>query len=137
MPSESTQKQVTGHPSPATSLRNKTKRTQATAASHASLRRSHTSNTILMNSGLCSFNLLEDFSFFLHNSWATIKNKRSKSGLCCCCVSHSVVSNSLRPHGLYSPWNSLGQNTGVVAFPFSRGSSQLNPGSPAGRFFTN
>ena len=27
--------------------------------------------------------------------------------------SHSVVSDSLRPHGLYSPWNSLGQNTGV------------------------
>ena len=27
--------------------------------------------------------------------------------------SHSVVSNSLRPHGLYSPWNSPGQNTGV------------------------
>ena len=25
-----------------------------------------------------------------------------------------VVSDSLRPHGLYSPWNSLGQNTGVV-----------------------
>ena len=27
--------------------------------------------------------------------------------------SHSVVSYSLRPHGLYSPWNSPGQNTGV------------------------
>ena len=27
--------------------------------------------------------------------------------------SHSVVSNSLQPHGLYSPWNSAGQNTGV------------------------
>ena len=27
--------------------------------------------------------------------------------------SHSVMSNSLRPHGLYSPWNSPGQNTGV------------------------
>ena len=27
--------------------------------------------------------------------------------------SHSVVSNSLRPHGLYSPWDSPGQNTGV------------------------
>ena len=26
---------------------------------------------------------------------------------------HSVVSNSLRPHGLYSPGNSPGQNTGV------------------------
>ena len=27
--------------------------------------------------------------------------------------SHSVVSDSLQPHGLYSPWNFLGQNTGV------------------------
>ena len=27
--------------------------------------------------------------------------------------SHSVVSDSLRPHGLYCPWNSPGQNTGV------------------------
>ena len=27
--------------------------------------------------------------------------------------SHSVVSDSLRPHGLYSPWNSPDQNTGV------------------------
>ena len=27
--------------------------------------------------------------------------------------SHSVMSNSLQPRGLYSPWNSPGQNTGV------------------------
>ena len=27
--------------------------------------------------------------------------------------SHSVVSDCLRPHGLNSPWNSPGQNTGV------------------------
>ena len=27
--------------------------------------------------------------------------------------SHSVMSNSLQPYGLYSPWNSPGQNTGV------------------------
>ena len=27
--------------------------------------------------------------------------------------SHSVMSDSLWPHGLYSPWNSLGHNTGV------------------------
>ena len=39
----------------------------------------------------------------------------------------SVMSDSLRHHGLYSPWNSPGQST--VAFPFSRGSSQ--PRSPA------
>ena len=37
---------------------------------------------------------------------------------------NSVVSDSLRPHRLYSPWNSPGQNTGVGTFPFSRRSSQ-------------
>ena len=43
--------------------------------------------------------------------------KRSKS--------RSVVSDSLRPHRLYSPWNFPGQNTlEQVAIPFSRGSSQ-------------
>ena len=35
--------------------------------------------------------------------------------------SHSVLSDSLWPHGLYSPWNSQGQNTGV-------GSLSLTPG---------
>ena len=47
------------------------------------------------------------------------------SNLCVSCIgrrilfttespaSHSVVSVSLRLHGLYSPWNSPGQNTGV------------------------
>ena len=38
--------------------------------------------------------------------------------------SYSVVSDSLRPHALYSPWNSPDQNTGVSSFPFSRGSTQ-------------
>ena len=28
-------------------------------------------------------------------------------------VSYSVMSDSLGPHGLYSPWNSPDQNTGV------------------------
>ena len=27
--------------------------------------------------------------------------------------SRSVMSDSFQPHGLYSPWNSPGQNTGV------------------------
>ena len=35
--------------------------------------------------------------------------------------SHSVVSNSLRPHGLYSPWNSPGQNSGVGSLSFLQG----------------
>ena len=40
--------------------------------------------------------------------------------------SHSVLSDSLRSHGLYSPWNSPGQITGVSSLSLSRGSS--NPG---------
>ena len=54
--------------------------------------------------------------------------------------SRSVMSDSLQPHGLYSPWNSPGQNTGVVAIPFFRGSSQSRDWTQvsctAGRFFT-
>ena len=55
--------------------------------------------------------------------------------------SRSVVPDSLRPHGLYCPWNSPGQNTGVFAFPFSRGSSQPRDRTQvsriAGKFFTS
>ena len=46
---------------------------------------------------------------------------------------HSVMSDSLRPHGLYSPWNSLGQNTGVGSLSLLRGifpTQGLNPGLP-------
>ena len=35
--------------------------------------------------------------------------------------SRSVMSNSLQPHGLYSPWNSPGQNTGVGNFSLLQG----------------
>ena len=31
------------------------------------------------------------------------------------------VSDSLRPQGLYSPWNSLGQNTGVGSLSLLQG----------------
>ena len=47
--------------------------------------------------------------------------------------SHSVMSDSLWPHGLHSPWNSLGQNTG-------EGSLSLLPTQVsriAGGFFTS
>ena len=42
--------------------------------------------------------------------------------------SHSVMSDSLRPHGLYSPWSSLGQNTGVGNLPFLSPGDLPNPG---------
>ena len=45
----------------------------------------------------------------------------------------SVVSDSLRPYGLYSPWNSPGQNTGVGSCSLLQGifPTQIsNPGLP-------
>ena len=35
--------------------------------------------------------------------------------------SHSVMSDSLWPHGLYNPWNSPGQNTGVGSLSLLQG----------------
>ena len=53
-----------------------------------------------------------------------------------CSVSHSVMSNSLQPHWLYSvrlfcPWNSPGENSGVGCHSLLQGIIQtqgLNPG---------
>ena len=55
--------------------------------------------------------------------------------------SHSVVSDSLRPLGLHSPWNSPGKNTGMRSFSLFQGIF-LTQGSNlvsriAGGFFTS
>ena len=47
--------------------------------------------------------------------------------------SRLVVSNSLQPHGLYGPWNSPGQNTGVGSLSLLQGIVPIqgsNPGPP-------
>ena len=47
--------------------------------------------------------------------------------------SRSVVSDSLGPHGLYSPWSSLGQNTGAGSLSLLQGifpTQGSNPGLP-------
>ena len=47
--------------------------------------------------------------------------------------SSSVVSDSLRPHGLYSPWNFPGQNTGMGSHSLLQGifpTQGSNPGLP-------
>ena len=56
----------------------------------------------------------------------------------------SVVSDSLWAHGLYSPWNSPGQDTGVGSLSLLQGifpTQGSNPGSPllliVGGFFTS
>ena len=48
-------------------------------------------------------------------------------------ASCSAASDSLRPHGLYSPWNSPGQNTGVGSLSLLQESfptQKSNPGLP-------
>ena len=47
--------------------------------------------------------------------------------------SRSVVSDSLQPHGLYSPWSSPGQNTEVGSLSLLQGifpTQGLKPGLP-------
>ena len=55
----------------------------------------------------------------------------------CKSESHSVVSNSLRPHELHSSWNSPGQNTGVGSLSLLQGifpTQGSNPGLPCCRW---
>ena len=61
-----------------------------------------------------------------------------EGSIVCVCVSRSVVSNSLQPHGLYParllcPWNSLGKNTGVGSHSLLQGivPCGIEPKSPA------
>ena len=79
-------------------------------------------------------------------SWTWLRTCQQQSSLTYCIPeneseSHSVMSYALQSHGLCSPWNSPGQNTEWVAFPFSRGSSQHRGWTQAfhtaGRFFTS
>ena len=64
-------------------------------------------------------------------SWDHLPNKLVSTSESC-----SIVSDSLRSHGLYRPyseWNSPGQNTGVGSFSLLQGifpTQGLNPGLP-------
>ena len=55
------------------------------------------------------------FLLFLHLEILYVTNVSWKSESC------SVVSSSLWPHGLYSPWNSPGQNTRVGSLSLLQG----------------
>ena len=51
--------------------------------------------------------------------------------------SHSVMCDSFWPHGLYSPWNSPGQNIGVGSLSLLQGifpTQELNPDLPHWRW---
>ena len=66
-------------------------------------------------------------------SWLFTSGRQSL----CESESHSVVSNSLRPHGLYSPWNSPGRNTGVGSLSLLQGIFPTQVSCIAGRFFSS
>ena len=62
--------------------------------------------------------------------WMNPADEQNMGGMIMCdfwSESHSLVSNSLPPHGLYSPWNSPGQNTGEYR-PFPSPGDLPNPG---------
>ena len=76
---------------------------------------------------MCSVQTVFFFFFFLWNAYSIL-------WLLSSCESHSVMSDSLRCRGLYSPWNSPGQNTGVGSFSLSPGdlpNPRIEPRSPA------
>ena len=61
-------------------------------------------------------------------------NKKPKQKQYCNkCSESENPDNSLQPHGLYGPWNSPGQNTGVGSLSLLQGifpTQELNPGLP-------
>ena len=61
----------------------------------------------------------------------TLKTRKHCCGKLSENESRSVASNSLRPHGVYSSWDSPGQNTGVVSYSLLQGifpTQGSNPG---------
>ena len=54
-------------------------------------------------------------------SWMLLSTHALEGILCRESESRSIVSDSLQPHGLYSPWNAPGQNTGVGSLSLLQG----------------
>ncbi|KAB0388114.1 hypothetical protein FD755_003070 [Muntiacus reevesi] len=52
---------------------------------------------------------------------------------CSPCTGRQIVSDSLQSHGLYSPWNSSGQNTGMGSLSLLQGLLDSLPAKPQGR----
>ena len=57
--------------------------------------------------------------------WGKVNLRREES------ESRSVVSDFLRPHGLHSPWNSPGHNTGVGSCSLLQGIFPTRGSNPA------
>ena len=88
------------------------------------------------SSSVLPMNISDYFPLGLNGSYSL-----QSQGLTCESESCSVMSDSLQPHGLYSPGILQARKLEWVAFPFSRGSSQPTDRTQvshiAGRFFTS
>ena len=74
------------------------------------------------------------WTLFLNNDFFRLRRRDGKDvERSCLKVSCSVTSNSLQPHGLYSPWNSPDQNAGADSLSLLQGiftTQGSNPGLP-------
>ena len=83
------------------------------------------------NTDLGLFLLSELHCMSLVNNLSFVAFLRKFKRMCKESESCLVMSDSLPPHGLYSPWNSPGQNTGVGSLSLLQGifpTQGLNPG---------
>ena len=99
----------------------------------------HSENIILFNRNKCCKSYLTRTSLIKMPSSRGGQWQRMRRGwtisvdLECVSESLSVMSDPLQPHGLYGPWNSLGQNTGVGSLSLLQGifpTQGSNPGIP-------
>ena len=77
------------------------------------------------------FRKIRDTKGTFHAKMGTIKDRNGMDLTESESESHSVMSDSLQPHGLYSPRNSPGQNTGVGSLSLLQGifpTQGSNPG---------
>ena len=84
---------------------------------------------IFMNKIYDAWNLLQN-NLGMVKKWMEYRGKGKWN------ESHLVMSNSLLSHGLYSLWNSLGQNTGVGSLSSSWPRDRTQVSCIAGRHFT-
>ena len=67
---------------------------------------------------------------------ANVQIQWTLGSLCLESGSRSVMYDSLQPHGLHSPWNSPGQNTGVGSLSLPHGIFPTQVSRIAGGLFT-
>ena len=108
-----------------------------TPAWHPTTMSSSEAQTSFQSARLSSAELPQPTSHVCHVQWALVIYIRD-SGVRYYYMKmqwkgKSLVSDTLWPHGLYSPWNSPGQNTGVGSLSLLQGifpTQRSNPGFP-------